>query len=127
MSSGRSTFWRGFDTAERAIGKPLEDLVASTGYATVMVHGLKVQRAVGGLVGRVVRGGVGAVLSAVNLPTGSDVQRLSRQLATLTSEVRALSLAAQPVRDEPAAPPAGSAARDTAPARPRRTGPRAVR
>ena len=92
MSTDKSAFWRGFDRVERAVGKPLEDLVASTGYADVLVHGLKLQRAVGGLVGQLVAGSVGTVLRAVNLPTGRDVQRLSRQLAVLTSEVRALSL-----------------------------------
>lgn len=91
MSSDKSAVWRGFDKVERAVGKPLEDVVASTTYADWMVRGLKVQRAVGGLAGRIVKGGVGKVLRAVNIPTGSEVQRLSRQLAVLTGEVRALS------------------------------------
>lgn len=109
MGSDKSILWRGFDKVERAVGKPLEDLVASPTYVDWMVRGLKLQRAVGGLAGQVVKGGVGKVLRAVNLPTGSDVQRLSRQLAVLTSEVRALSTQ-QPPPVVPATEEAGRGA-----------------
>ena len=111
MSSEKSIVWRSFDRVERAVGKPLEDLVATTGYADVMVTGLKVQRAIGGLVGGVVKGGIGTVLRAVNLPTGKDVQRLSRQLAVLTGEVRALSANQDEVRRVLAAGESRAAAR----------------
>lgn len=92
VANEKSVLWRGFDRVERTVGKPLEDAVASQRYADLMVKGMKVQRAVGGLAGRLLKGGVGKVLHVVNIPTSSDVQRLSRQMAVLTSEVRALSL-----------------------------------
>lgn len=96
MSNGKPILWRGFDRVERLVGSRLEDLVATTGYADTVVKALKAQRAVGGLIGRVLMGGTSTFLHAVNLPTGKDVQRLSRQLASLTGEVRALSLTQQP-------------------------------
>lgn len=106
MAAQKSVVWRGFDRVERAVGKPLEDAVASQTYADLMVRGMKVQQAVGGFAGRVLKGGLGKALRAVNIPTASDVQRLSRQIAVLTSEVRALNLA------QGAAGPVGPPQRD---------------
>lgn len=123
MSNEKSAVWRGFDKVERKVGKPLEDVVASERYADVMVRGLKVQRAVGGLAGRVLKGGIGKVLRAVNIPTSTDVQRLSRQLAVLTSEVRTLTMEQHAAKREAATPraaarPAAKKAPSKAPTRP---------
>lgn len=80
-----------FDKVERTVGAPLEDAVASPRYGKAVsfwVNGPKaVQRSVRGAVDDKLAG----VLHALNIPTRGDVQRLSRQLAVLTAEVRALS------------------------------------
>ena len=95
MSPAKRPWWRAFDKVERRVGKPLEDAVASSAYMEVMVRGMKVQRAVGGAVGRVASGAVGKVLRVAQLPTRGDVHRISREITALTSEVRALKLAQQ--------------------------------
>jgi hypothetical protein len=95
MSPAKRPWWRAFDRVERKVGKPLEDAVASSAYMEVMVRGMKVQRAVGGAVGRVAAGAVGKALRVAQLPTRSDVRRISREITALTSEVRALKLAQQ--------------------------------
>jgi hypothetical protein len=88
MSARKSAVWRAFDKVERAVGKPLEDAVASPTYVDVMLAGLKVQRAIGGAVVGVAGGLVGRVLRVANVPTRGDVLNLSRQMAVLTREVR---------------------------------------
>lgn len=95
MGSGKSPVWRTFDRVERAIGKPLEDAVASSRYVDAMTQGLKVQRKVGGAVGGVAGGLVNRVLRIANLPTRGDVRDLNRQIAVLTREVRDLAAVQQ--------------------------------
>jgi len=111
MSPAKRPWWRAFDRVERKVGKPLEDAVASSAYMNVMVRGMKVQRTVGGAVGRVASGAVGKVLRVAQLPTRGDMRRISREITVLTGEVRALKLAQQqsespstpaPKRPEPA-------------------------
>ena len=91
--------WRAFDRVERKIGKPLEDAVASPTYIDVMLVGMRVQRAVGGLALRAVGGVTGRVLRAANVPTRDEVLRMSRQMATLTREVRDLAAAQREALD----------------------------
>lgn len=100
MSSRKPPWWRAFDKIERAIGQPLESAAGSNRYVDVVLRGMKVQRAIGGGVGRVVGGAAERVLRAANIPTRSDVRRLNRQLAVLTSEVRALSVEQREVLSE---------------------------
>lgn len=80
-----------FDKVERAVGAPLEDAVSSRRYGQAIsfwVNGpMSVQRSVR----RSVDNKLAAVLHGLNIPTRSDVNRLNRQLAVLTAEVRALS------------------------------------
>jgi hypothetical protein len=107
VSPSKPPWWRAFDRVERKIGKPLEDAAASSRYVEVMVTGLRVQRAVGGAMARAAGGSFGAVLRVANIPTRSDVRRLSRQLTVLTTEVRQLAAAqeeAQARRNRPVAP-----------------------
>jgi hypothetical protein len=86
--------WRqAFDRLERAVGRPLEDAVASQRYVDAVALGLKVQLEVNRKVHQRVDRQVGAVLHLFNVPTLTDVRRLSQQLTTLTSDVR--SVAAQ--------------------------------
>lgn len=108
MSSQKPPWWRAFDKAERAIGEPLEDVVASHPYVDVVVAGMKLQRAVGALVFGVATDVAERALRAAQVPTRSDVRRLSEQLTVLTSELRALRL------DQQQLPPAEAKAIDRA-------------
>jgi len=88
--------WRRvFDRAERTVGKPLEDLVASRRYMDVSLMTRKVRGAVGGLVTRP----TAAILHVANIPDRADVRRLSRQIATLTNEVRELHAEIEELRE----------------------------
>ena len=99
MSPARkSPWWHAFDRIERAIGTPLEELVASPTYLDVMIAGMKVQRAIGGGMLRRAGGAVEKVLHVAQIPTRSDVRHLNQQLSALTTEVRALSMDAEQSR-----------------------------
>lgn len=100
---GQPTWRRAFDTVERAVGRPLEQAVESSRYVDALVLGLKVQGAVNRTVRRTVDRQIGAVLHLVNVPTRSDVRRLSRQVTTLTGEVRRLALTADDLQRAAAA------------------------
>lgn len=86
--------WREvFDTVERAVGAPLEDVVGSQRFVEVMATRMKTQRAVAGAVGRAVGAVAATLLHAVNMPTRDDVRRLNRNVAALAGEIRALEQA----------------------------------
>jgi hypothetical protein len=110
VSSRKPPWWRAFDKVERAIGVPLENAAASNRYVDVMLRGMRVQRAIGGGVGRVLGGTAERVLRVANIPTRSDVRRLNRQIAVLTSEVRTLSAQQRESLGETNAHPDGSPA-----------------
>jgi hypothetical protein len=71
--------------------------VASRRYVDVIVLSMKLQLALNRRLRQTVDRQVGAVLHLINLPTHTDVRRLSRQLTVLTGEVRALREATIPV------------------------------
>lgn len=102
MSGEKSSHWRAFDRVERAVGRPLEDLVASRPYLDVALKGRRVQRAVRGAIGRVATGAATRVLHAAQIPTREEVRNLNRQLTNLTTEMR--SLAAQQRHPKTGAP-----------------------
>jgi hypothetical protein len=104
MNAAKPAWRQVFDRVEEAVGRPLEEAVASSTYVDVVVVGLRAQRAVAGALARVVGGTVGGVLRAVNIPTRDDVLRLNRQLAVLAAEVRALGVAQQEARAPVRAP-----------------------
>lgn len=83
-----------FDKIERAVGAPLEDAVASPRYGTVVTFWVKGPAAVNRAMRRSVDDKLAGVLHLLNVPAHGDIQKLSRQLAVLTAEVRALSLPA---------------------------------
>jgi hypothetical protein len=87
VSANRHPLRRVFDSAERAVGAPLESLVASRRFTDVAVLALRTQ----GLGARMIERQSRAVLHFWNMPARSDVQRVNRQIAALTNEVRALS------------------------------------
>lgn len=96
--ASKPPWWRAFDRVERAVGKPLEEAVASPTYVDVMLLGMRVQRKVTGVVLRGAGGAVGTVLHVANIPTRDDIRRLSRQMTVLTGEVRALAAAQEETR-----------------------------
>jgi hypothetical protein len=84
--------WRRvFDRAERVVGGPLEDFVGSRRAIDGAVSVMKVQRAIGGALRGVMDRELAGVLHFMNMPTRTDVRRLTRQLTTLTGEVRGVA------------------------------------
>lgn len=82
---------RAFDTAERAVAPHLERGVQSGGFTEAVVL---VQRTRNGVYRRLERDSR-RVWHLLNLPAGSDVRRLRRQVASLDREVRLLREALQ--------------------------------
>ena len=80
-----------FDKVERTVGAPLEGAVASPRYGVAVSFWVNGPRAISRNVRGAVDDKLAAVLHALNMPTRGDLQRLSRQMAVLTAEVRALS------------------------------------
>jgi len=79
---------RAYDIAERAVAPRAETLVRSSEFA-------RVTAAVAGLrhtVGRGVNGVTAGAWHLVNLPAGTDIQRLRVQIGALDRDVRRLSL-----------------------------------
>jgi hypothetical protein len=91
LTAQQPAWRRAFDRVERTVGRPLEDAVASRRYIDVIVISMKLQLAVNHELRKTIDRQMGAVLHLINLPTRSDVRRLSRQLTVLTGEVRNLS------------------------------------
>ena len=77
---------RAFDTVERGVAPHLERGVQSSGFADVVVL---VQRTRRGLERRIERESR-RYWHLLNLPAGTDVRRLRRQVASLDREVRLL-------------------------------------
>jgi hypothetical protein len=76
--------WKLFDTAEQAVAPRLEELVRTEGFAQALGLAARSQAAVRrGLEARSRR-----VWHLVNLPAGSDVAHLRRQIAQLDRELR---------------------------------------
>jgi hypothetical protein len=82
---------RAFDKLERTVGEPLEDAVASQRYIDLVVKGTKAQLAFNRIVKRAVDDQIARALHLFNVPAYSDMRRLSRQLTTLTGEMRGLT------------------------------------
>lgn len=99
-----------YDEVERRITPPVEAVVHSEEFVVTLKMVGRARNAIGG---RIDAAGA-AVLHAVNLPAGSDVRKLRRQIGDLDYEVRSLrrELAAteQPgAPAEPSGPPAAPA------------------
>jgi hypothetical protein len=87
VSSGAPLWRQAFDRIERTVGRPLEDAVASRHMSQLLTLGFRVEGALQGVFERRTR----AILHFWNMPAGSDVARLNRQVAALVAEVRALA------------------------------------
>lgn len=87
--------WRQvFDKVERTVGAPLENAVSSHRFGDAVAFWVKGPQAVQRGVRRHVDDRLASVLHGLNIPTREDLTRVSRQLAVLTGEVRALSVPA---------------------------------
>ena len=79
--------WRqGFDAIERRVAGPVERAVGSDLFADLVAVGVRSQRAARREVERRTR----ALLHAVNVPTATDVRRVSEQVAELQRQLREL-------------------------------------
>ena len=78
---------RAFDTAERAVGGPLESVVRTETFADTVALAFALRRRVGREVERQSR----RALHRVNLPAASDLRRISQQLAVLERQMRVLT------------------------------------
>jgi hypothetical protein len=97
MSTGRPLWRRGFNRAERLVGKPLEDLVATRRFNDLMVRALQVEHAAQQLMERQTR----AAVHLLNLPARSDVTSLRRQIGALRSDIRQLEVKLDAQQREP--------------------------
>jgi hypothetical protein len=88
MSSGAPLWRQAFDKIERAVGPPLENAVASRRMSQLLTLGVRVEGALQGVFERQTR----TILHFWNMPAGSDVARLTRQVAALANEVRELAV-----------------------------------
>jgi hypothetical protein len=90
--------WRkSYDAAERAVAPRAEALVRSGKFATVTAAISGARRAVG----NGVNGVAARVWHLVNLPAGTDLQRLRVQIGALDRDVRRLSLQLEQRQDQP--------------------------
>src|SRR5437660_3255579 len=87
MADERPLWRKLFDTAERAAAPHLEGLVKSEGFADVATLTMRVQAAANRGAERAMR----RALHFWNLPAGSDIKRVSEQIASLERRVRELS------------------------------------
>ena len=102
MATSNQAAWkRLFDSVDRTVGSRLNSLAQSEDVATVAALGHRAQTKVGQLGERASR----RVLHSLNLPAGSDMNRLLRQIALLEREVRDLR---KELEQPPPAPPAAA-------------------
>jgi hypothetical protein len=87
MTGSRPLWRQAFDRAERAVGRPLEHVVAGRTFNDVFVLTFRAQ----GALYRGFQGQTRAVLHFWNLPARSDVTRLQRQVGALSAAIQELS------------------------------------
>jgi hypothetical protein len=115
---GKATWRRAFDAAEGAVAPRLEKLVHESGFAIAVVLVQRSRRTVG----RTVEARTQQAWHLLNLPAGTDVRRLRRQLGDLDREVRLLREDVQrSAAPAEAAPLAVAAPEPVGPSRPTRT------
>jgi polyhydroxyalkanoate synthesis regulator phasin len=87
MATSNQAAWkRLFDTVDRTLGSRVNNLAQSEDVATMAALAHRAQTKVGQLGEQASR----RILHSLNLPAGSDVNRLLRQIALLEREVRDL-------------------------------------
>jgi len=85
---GKPLWFKAFDAAERALAPRVEEAVRSDQFLDALGLAARAQARVR----REVEARSRAVWHLVNLPAGSDVRRLRRQVADLDRELRQMSL-----------------------------------
>src|SRR5215203_1615959 len=99
MATSNQAAWkRLFDTVDRTVGSRVNDFARSEDFATMAALTRRAQMKAGQLTERASR----RVLHSLNLPAGSDVNRLLGQIALLEREVRDL----RKELEQPPPPPA---------------------
>lgn len=96
--SPQPTWRRAFDRAERTIGRPLEDLVASPRFMDVALFRQRARRVVVGALERPAE----VILHLLSLPARGDIRRLSHQVAALANEVHEVAAGIDELRTPPA-------------------------
>jgi len=91
----RPLLLRAVNAVDRAVGGPLEALTDSRGFVSVVVLAMRLERKAEGAFERRTR----SVLHFWNVPAQTDIKRLTRQVSTLGSEVRALAAQIQDERE----------------------------
>jgi hypothetical protein len=87
MADQRPLWRKAFDSVERAIAPGLESAVRSEGFADVATVAMRVRADVARGAERAMR----RALHLWNLPAGSDIKRLSEQVASVERRVRDLA------------------------------------
>jgi polyhydroxyalkanoate synthesis regulator phasin len=87
MPSQPPLWRRAFDAVEKPLGDALAQGARSGAFADVVAVGVRVER----LARREVERRTRRVLHLANLPTATDVRRLTQQVTELQRQVRALS------------------------------------
>ncbi|MGX7730763.1 hypothetical protein ACWPOB_16020 [Rhodococcus sp. 2H158] len=95
--TGKPVWRKPIDAADRVVAPRAEALVHSDVFATVTATIFGVRRAVG----NGVNGVAARVWHLVNLPAGTDLQRLRQQIGALDRDVRRLSLQLEQRKDNP--------------------------
>jgi hypothetical protein len=102
MATSNQAAWkRLFDSVDRTVGSRLNTLAQSEDVATLAALGHRAQSKLGQLSEQASR----RVLHSLNLPAGSDMNRLLRQIALLEREVRDLR---KELEQLPPTPPAAT-------------------
>jgi hypothetical protein len=100
MATSNQAAWkRLFDSVDRTFGSRVNSFAQSEDFATMAALGHRAQTKLGQLTERASR----RVLHSFNLPAGSDVNRLLRQIALLEREVRDLRKELEQLPSPPAA------------------------
>lgn len=107
---GKALWRRAFDAVENAVGPRTEEWVRQAPFATAVVVAQRTSVALSGFVEAESR----KAWHRLNLPAGTDVRRLRRQVGDLDREVRLLrETLERSARPEPVVPPAAAGARRT--------------
>jgi hypothetical protein len=86
MAASKPLWRKTFDAVERRVAKPAEKTTRTDAFNDALTVALKSRRVVQRTIERRTR----QVLHLVNMPTATDVKRLSDQVAALHREIRSL-------------------------------------
>ena len=96
MADQRPLWRKAFDSVERAIAPGLESAVRSEGFADVATVAMRLRSDAARSAERAMR----RALHLWNLPSGSDIKRLSEQVASVERRVRDLAKRVEDLAEE---------------------------